>query len=291
MIKDNIILEKDTGHKPIPVHLITKNINSICKIKKINNIEKPTEVTGFFIKLNIREEYYFLTTSFKVIDEKYINTIKDLEIIVNDKKYIIDLDKEERKIVYLNEKEITAIEILDEDELKNTITFFGCDLNYVDGYYQYKKKNIFSLYYPNLLSDIHADIGEITKINNCEFEYLLYKNDGCSGTPIILLYNERIIGIYKEINDKDNKKINIGVFIGELINEIQNLIEKEDEEKYPELNKEENHNVINDEFKYESDLFKYSLNGIDKVAKITDSIYIKPNDIIEYNVFEKYNKK
>ena len=147
-----------------------------------------------------------------------------------------------------------------------------------------------SLYYPNLLSDIHADIGEITKIKNCEFEYLLNKNEGCSGTPIILLYNERIIGIYKEINDNDNKKINIGVFIGELINEIQNLIEKE-EEKESELNKEENDNVINDEFKYESDLFKYNLNGIDKVAKITDSIYNKPNDIIEYNVFEKYNKK
>ena len=278
---NNIILEKDTGHKPIPLHLITKYINSLCKIRK------PSEVTGFFIKLNIRKEYFFLVTSCKVISQEYINTINELEIIVNENKYIIDLDKEERKIVYLNRKDITAIEILDDDELKNIINCFCCDLNYVDGYEQYKEKDIFTLYYPNLLSDIHADIGKISKINNYEFEYLLYKNERCSGTPIILVYNERLIGIYKEHNDNNNKIINIGTFIGELINKIKNWIEEEDEKKELELNIEENDNNINDES--ESNLFIYNLNGKNKVAKITDSIFIKPNDIIEYNVFEEYN--
>ena len=82
----------------------------------------------------------------------------------------------------------------------------------------------------------------------------------------------------REYNNQKN--INIGNFIGELINEIKNMIEKEEIDEEDEKSEENNENEINDE----SNLFKYQLNGENKVAKITDSIFIKTNDVITFNV-------
>lgn len=280
---DNIIiLEKDTGHKPIPVNIIKNNINSICKIEQLNIDKKP--IVGFFIKLNILKDYYFLITSYKFINEDYIKKKERLEIILNIGRYTIDLNEENRIIIYLNKKGITAIELLDEDELNDKINFLYCDLNYIDGYEQYKKKDIFVLHYPININindndnNIHADIGKISKINYYEFEYLLSVDECSPGSPIILVYNQRVIGVCREYNNQKN--INIGNFIGELINEIKNMIEKEEIDEEDEKSEENNENEINDE----SNLFKYQLNGENKVAKITDSIFIKTNDVITFNV-------
>ena len=138
-------------------------------------------------------------------------------------------------------KYITAIEILDKDEFKSKVKFLSVDLNYIDGYSQYIGQDVFMLEHPEG-KIIHICAGRIIRFINDEndkpnyrFEHSLSTEHGSSGSPLILLYNERVIGVHRgvvsEEKEKDGKKItierNFGSFIGEMINAINDKIDED----------------------------------------------------------------
>lgn len=293
---NKIYLQKDTNNKSLPLHIIYKSINSICKIM-LNDYNKVIG-TGFFVKLNILgKEYLFLVSTYHVIDDFYIDDKQELKLLLNidmqesgniiTKKVIINLNKEERKkrkIIFLNHKDLTAIEILSTDKFINNIQFLYCDLNYIDGYYQYENQDIYILQHPDG-NPVNFSTGHLTKLIEketeqnefeiYEFEHELYTQKGSSGSPIILVYNNRVIGVHR--GSFRNKEINIGIFIGELINELNDLIEKEYEnEKENSYMSKENENMK------ESDFFKYKINGKEEVKNKKDSIYVQINDVISF---------
>ena len=168
------------------------------------------------------KSYNFIITNYHVIPMK----IKSIEIELSNKK-IIKLSLRKRFIHKIKPPKDLMIIRIKPNEFED-IQCLDYDLNYIRGYDQYLKKEVFSVGYPN--SKMSTGSGKITKINECEFCHNIPTEPGSSGSPIIL-FNSLVIGIPKE--DDHFRKLNMGTFIGEIFKEIHNIgiNEKEKEEK------------------------------------------------------------
>jgi len=207
--------ELNTGHKLISINIVLQVMKSICKII-IKNKNGINYGTGFFMKISESEKY--LITNNHVISQDKINEEDFIIEIYNQKKMKLNFNN--RKIKYfIKPKDITIIEIKNNDEIYNDIIFLEYDYNYKKGYMRYKNVNIFSIEHP-LGKDAKIAGGRIININGFEFDHNIPTDNGSSGCPIIL-YTENInliqvIGIHKEANYLKN--LNSGTFIGEIFN-------------------------------------------------------------------------
>ena len=208
-------LRKKDGTSMFSFKSILKTIKSICKINYIID-NQPIQGTGFFMLKNSNEKY--LLTNYHVIPE----TLKNKNIMItietyNEEKMLINLN--ERHVKYFKEPiDITRIEIKDSDDIINEIDFLQYDLNYVNGYEQYKDLDVFTLQYPR--DDVDIATGKITGIiNNFELTHNIHTISGSSGSPIILINTLKVIGIHKEGGIKSN----YGSFIGEIFKKNNNL--------------------------------------------------------------------
>ena len=79
----------------------------------------------------------------------------------------------------------------------------------------YLNEDICIFQYPNgeELSFAH---GQIKSINNYHIRHLVSTEPGSSGSPILLLNNFKIIGIYQAENNEDNR----GIFMKNILNDI-----------------------------------------------------------------------
>ena len=96
--------------------ILNQMINSICKIK-INNVIG----TGFFCKITFDENYSmnFLMTNYRIINENYFKDHKKLDLLLNDDNEIILINLNIRRNIFYNkEKDITLIELKEEDKIK-----------------------------------------------------------------------------------------------------------------------------------------------------------------------------
>ena len=216
MAKDEIINKSRKGKEMLQVEAIVKTVNSICKII-INQNNETYYGTGFFMKFS--GSLKFLITCCHVIPPELKNQRIKLEIWENKK---LELDLCGRYIKFLEKpKDITAIEIKDSDEINKYIQFLNYDFNYCQsGYGIYNKSRVFSIEYP-LGKNAYTANGEITRVDDFEFEHNIDTNQGASGCPIILINDNinlcLVIGIHKGSVNEDIKE---GTFIGEIIKEI-----------------------------------------------------------------------
>ena len=203
-----------TENKPIPVNIINKVIKSICKII-IKKEDKRIYGTGFF--LNIPDSGKYLCTNNHVISKETLNEVIYLEID-NHKKRKLKINN--RNIKYFEKpKDITIIEIKNDDRFYKYIEFLNYDINYKNGYEKYNNADIFSIGYPLGKDPVYAN-GKIIGIDNNEFSHTIPTNNGSSGSPIILLHDDikfiKVIGIHKESGI--SIKVNYGTFITEIFN-------------------------------------------------------------------------
>ena len=249
-IKDELF----TGHKPIPIKIANKIMNSICKITvEING--KISSGTGFF--MNISDKLKYLITNYHIINPKLINVNIEIEIWNNKK---IKLNLHNRIIKYSQKPiDISAIEIKNSDEIYNYVECLGYDRNYIIGYTQYINADVFSIEHPNGY-DASCASGIVLKVNNFEFDHNIPTDNGSSGCPILLLSNNinlvKVIGIHKNSDYKN--KVNGGTFIGELIRNINNdngfnnisynnnnIFPENDPNNFSQNNMINNNNIIN----------------------------------------------
>ena len=216
---------------------------SICKII-CKNGNKEWTGTGFFMNIKYENKVLLncLLTNFHVINYHASNTLIKLEI--KDKKAIPFNIRAKRIIKYFDKPiDITMIEIINEDEFQKDVDYLSYDLNYINnGYNFYLNKEIFILQHP-YGEEIHSATGKIIKINNFEFEHDAGTCRGSSGSPILLIENNCVIGIHKAKRKSNSNKI--GTFIGKLFGEI--VIDTELEKRINNLK-----NEINDELKNEN---------------------------------------
>ena len=203
----------DKFRKQVPIIVINKVSKSICKI----NIDNYSG-TGFF--MNINSLKYLITANHILSKDKIDN---DIEIeIHNHKKMKLQLKNRIAKF-YQRPLDITIIEIKKCDEMFNDIECLDYDNIYMErGYEIYKDANIFTVEYPHGGSAAYAS-GKIVNIQFNMKMYEFYHNisteEGSSGAPIILIGNNKVIGVHLgkiENNSLFEGTINFGCFIGEI---------------------------------------------------------------------------
>ena len=204
---------------------ITKVSKSICKI----GIETPRGITikgtGFLMKLLISYEiFYFLISNEHVLTNNMIKENKNI-IIYYDSEYEIrniKLDSKKRYIRSFNDfgLDITAVEIIEEDDLSN-------DYFLLPGNSSLNNRLLNSqINIPQYMQGKNLVFarGEVTNINKYQITHLANTDQGSSGSPIFLEKNVRVIGIHKGSNVE--KTENYGDIIYPAIDEITSDIEK-----------------------------------------------------------------
>jgi len=269
-ISKQMIVDKNKIRPHVDLETANKISKSVCKIL-IKRKEGTQAGTGFFM---IYKNDKYLITCYHVVNSE----IKKFEIEIYNKN-IFNFDLKNRYIEYFKEQsDITVIELTNSDEFINYIDCLDYDLNIIRGYSQYKNVNIFNISYPKGLNSV-AESGSISeKIIDTEFYHDINTEKGSSGSPIILLNTQKVIGIHKQA-DKE-KKLNAGTFIDVIFKKI-------DENKN---DKKENINKIIDEIGVNIiqidilDKYMCSIN-----YKLSDKNYKDLGFLVQFPIFKKTN--
>ena len=224
--------EKLLNLYPIPITIeCTKIIleqmeNCICKI----NNEKGNG-TGFFCYISNYNKYIMLTNN-HVIDEEIIKNNNKIIVTINDDKEEIEINLNNKKLYTSEKYDVTIIEIKEE---KNKIKkYLELDNNIFKENINIYNKTLYILQYPKSLNDEQKCAVSYGILKGIKDEYniihLCSTESGSSGSPILNISNNKVIGIHKEGGNKYN--YNIGTYLKYTINEYLNninLIEKSNE--------------------------------------------------------------
>jgi len=201
---------------PLPVtidetELILKQMRySICKIENING-----DGTGFFCQISNKK---LLMTNNHVINEDIIKNKNIITVKLNDDKIKKNI---KIKDYYTSiEYDTTIIEINVNDE---NINYLEIDDNIFDEDINLDNKSIYIIQYPKSVNKQIAAVsyGIFNKIQD-KYNIIHYccTDYGSSGSPILRLSNNKIIGIHKE--GVSNHNYNKGTLLKYPINEYLN---------------------------------------------------------------------
>jgi len=234
-------IEKESILKKSPLITIEKTEiilkqmkESICKIKN-----KKCDGTGFFCKILNKK---LLITNNHAINEEIIKEKKIINVKLNDNKIKKDL---KIKDYYTSIKyDTTIIEIEDNDE---TINYLEIDDEIFDENINIDNESIYIIQYPKY-GDEQKGAVSYGILNGISDEYNLKYNcstdRGSSGSPILKLSNQKIIGIHKEGVEKYN--YNRGTLLKYPINEYLNKINEKNKNEIKLLLKIEKEDINND---------------------------------------------
>ena len=189
-------------------------LKSVCKIIYNKNIG-----SGFLIKLFINVKQIFcLMTNQHVITKEMIKSNAIIDVKYNfEKKWIkIKLDEKERFIKYNKKLDVTIVEILPNDYVKDKY-FLIPNIN--NDNKVYIKKDIYIVQFPEG-KYLSYSIGKITDMYDYELVHDASTKPGSSGSPIVLKGSTEVLGIHKQGNKKKN--LNYGTFIHSFIKELNN---------------------------------------------------------------------
>lgn len=129
---------------------------------------------------------------------------------------------------------ITFIEIKKDIDNLNINSFLDIDEDIFAEYYKnsLEKKSVYLLHYPhgNLSIYISGIIKGLLVNNNFTFRHSCQTQKGSSGSPIINLFNHKVIGIHKGYIE--NQNFNLGTLLKDPINEFY----LKREEKFEDIN-------------------------------------------------------
>ena len=192
--------EKKIVGSPEPISIagtrkiLEQLINCVCKIKV-----KGAYGTGFFCKIPLGNNKIIqcLITNHHVIDKQYYNQNKEINLLINDDKEIKIIDTNKKRIAFFRENyDIAIIELKESDKIQN---FLELDENlFVDKEnVYYVNKSVYVLQYPNGKNAM-VSYGLLNQFNNFDINHTCSTDDGSSGSPILSLETNKVIGIHKE---------------------------------------------------------------------------------------------
>ena len=199
--------EQNISTSPEPISLkITEKIIEQMKNNSICRIINHGIGTGFLMKIPYKSRLLtVLITTNSIINTEDILTNKSISLYLNKERIIIKLDR--NRLIYTNEKlDITIIEIKEDDHNLN-IKYLELDDEIINYFKQNKKEtpeyinnlylneSIYSLNYQKD-KDIFVSYGKILYINNSNITHNCNIKEGSSGSPILLINNQKIIGIH-----------------------------------------------------------------------------------------------
>ena len=233
--------------KPISLNSTEKIIvqmkNSICKINLLNG----NKGTGFFCKILYKNKIVpLLITNNHVINQEILNRNENILITINNNE-----EKEinlENRIKYTNEEyDITIIEIKENEDQINNYLELDDKIVQNKSNISYIKKSIYIIQYEGDNEEVSVSYGIIQGIDekdNYIFKHLSNTDKGASGSPILNIKNNKLIGMHKETSSNDNKGIFLNYAIQDFFN-IQNTnINNNSNFKYLNINEITNVNNI-----------------------------------------------
>ena len=274
--------EKLITDYPFPVTIEgTKKIlhqltNCICKIEN-----KKGSGTGFFC--SISDKIKVLITNNHIIDETIISENNKIYVTLNDDKDSRIIHLKDKKYYTSEKYDITIIEINTKKE--NITDFLELDKETLD-YNKDNPKSVYILQYPRI--DCFKQIAAVSygiiksKTEENEFNIIHYccTEYGSSGSPIVNVLNNKVIGIHKERN---NKNYNKGTLLKYPIDEYMNKFFNKDN------NELKNGNLLTEE----GDIDNIKMNEINLTLKIekkdvNKNIYFLNKDNDKFNKDEEY---
>ena len=178
----------------------------------------------------------------------------------NGKEEEKEINLENNRYKYTNEEfDFTVIEIIEEDGI--------IDILEIDKFINskdYKDEGIFSIQYPRELK-IQFIAGKIMDKKNNLFSYSIEMDSVSSGSPILLMANNKVIGLHTDRAKINNIKENLGIPLNLIINTIS----------IPRINKNNNEKII--------DAFK----EINKTENKISSIMVEIGDSEDIDKIEK----
>ena len=189
---------------------------NVCKLElKIDG--NLRFATGFFCYIPSKE-VIVLITNYHVIDNNYLSKNKEIKYIIEDngqeEERVISLRLKRNKIVN-KELDVTIIEMLDEDNIEN---FFEVDEDFIKNK-NLKDEKIFSIHYPKG-QDLNISFGKVIDCYDNSIEYDIGTAVGSSGSPLISVDGNKVIGLHKGgyYTKKKKEKIkNIGTILDKII--------------------------------------------------------------------------
>ena len=174
--------------------ILDQMIHGICKMKI-----KGSTGTGFFCKIHLgnNQTMNCLMTNYHILDEKYYKENKEINLLLNEDKEIKTINtKLERKTYFNKEYDITIIELKQIDNISNVLEL---DENlFIDKTnFFFADSSIYILQYPKG-KDAAVSYGQLKDFYNYNIKHTCSTDYGSSGSPILNLENNKVIGIHKE---------------------------------------------------------------------------------------------
>ena len=196
----------------------------ICKIY----INEGGNGTGFFCYLTDQKnnnQIPVMITNNHIIGENDLKNNNKIKISFNNDDIYKDIEIDSKRRKYTNKDlDITIIEIKQKDNIEK-YSFLELDdrIFISDSEKLFLRKTVYIIQYPQ---DLGASVsyGLINTIdnNNNEIKYFCSTKKGSSGSPIMNLENNKIIGVHYGYSD--NYNFNKGIFLKKPINEFFGII-------------------------------------------------------------------
>ena len=194
----------------------------VCKIKI-----KGTLGTGFFCKIPIENDTQIncLLTNYHIIDKDYFQKNKEINLLLNDEKDVIIIDLNKKREIYLSkEYDVALLEIIESNKIEN---FLELDDNLFKKETKvfFEEKSIYIIQYQNG-NNVTVSYGLIRNFdNNDDIIHTCNTNYGSSGSPILNLSNNKLIGIHKQASSLFN--FNIGSLLKKPLSEFKEKIKEQ----------------------------------------------------------------
>ena len=204
------IKEKKLNYYPeiVTLESTEKIINQMKKYIFKICLNDGSKGTGFFCKIPFINKKILTVL---ITNNHVINLEMDkITISINNDKDIREIELNNR-IKYTNkEYDITIIEIKEKDNINN---YLELDENIMKkgSNKLYINNTIYIIQYPGgkRLGVSYGILNKIYEDKEYNFNHLCCTEEGSSGSPIINIINNKVIGIHKEAD----KKYNMGLFI------------------------------------------------------------------------------
>ena len=208
----------------------------ICHIYTERNTQnKRKEGTGFFCKIPFEHKTIsVLMTNYHVINDEYLKNNKKIKITINDEEITDTINLNENMKIYSsvkNEYDLMIIKLEKENDIYHYLELDDklFKENSEKLYDIYEDRSIYILHYPkgNKLS-VSFGYG-IKKVNEYYFSHLCNTEPCSSGSPILNLKTNKVIGIHKGAkNNNENETVfNIGILLKHPLDKLKAMKKSE----------------------------------------------------------------
>ena len=213
-------------------------------------------------------------TNYHNIDEKYLNENNGISLLLKDntEPKFIDLFQKREKY-YNKDYDITIIEILKSDKIKKFLELDE-DIFKENNKISYEDESIYILQHQKGKNAL-VSYGLLLSIDNFDIIHSCNTDFGSSGSPILNLSNNKVIGIHKE--GSPNFNFNKGTFLKFPLNDFLlklNMKKSDAHKDFISINNsiESNENYESDYYKERKKLINIMISLLEIEGKLNDEV-------------------